>query len=286
MRDKAGRVSRTEVETRVPPFDVTIEVRGLEKSYLKKPVLRGIDLDIHRGTVFGYLGPNGAGKTTTVKILAGLQPEFEGQISVAGYDVRKHPREVKRRVGFVPEAAALYDGLTAVEFLDLIGKLREMEAPQLQRRIEALLEAFELTKRAHSRLGSYSKGMRQKVLLAAALLHDPEIVFLDEPLSGLDVASTTFVKELIRALADAGKTVFYCSHMMDIVERVCDRIVILHEGKIVADGSFEELARKTEDGSLETDVSLEKVFSELTGQEGPHGRVRKLLRALDIGDPS
>lgn len=264
------------MESSAPPpsEDVAIRLVGLRKRYLSREVLSGIDLEVSSGTVFGYIGPNGAGKTTTVKILAGLILDFEGSASVTGIDLREDAREIKRRIGFVPENAPLYEGLTAYELLELIGRLRELEEQLLERRAYSLLEAFGLASQAHARLGSFSKGMRQKVLLASSLLHDPDVLFLDEPLSGLDVESTIFVKELIRALAQAGKTIFYCSHMMDIVERVCDRIVILNGGVIVADGSFDELAHG------ERDRSLEEVFSELTGQHEPEDRVAQLIESL------
>jgi ABC-2 type transport system ATP-binding protein len=254
-----------------------IEVRGLEKSYGKQLVLDGIDLVVEPGTVFGYIGPNGAGKTTTVKILLGIQWEYRGDVRVAGLDVRKDFREVKRRVGYVPESAALYDGLTAHEHLLLFGRLRGMDDDLVEERAHELLGVLDLESRLHSPVGSFSKGMRQKLLIVAALLHDPEILFLDEPLSGLDVDSTIFLKELLRELADRGRTIFYCSHMMDVVERVCDRIVILHDGRVAADGSFEELSTGAHD------ASLEDVFHRLTGGAGASERVERFLAAL--GDP-
>ncbi|MEQ8768424.1 MAG: ABC transporter ATP-binding protein [Planctomycetota bacterium] len=255
--------------------DLAIRISGLKKRFHEKRVLQGLDLEIPRGMVFGYIGPNGAGKTTTVKILAGLDRQFDGEVEVAGFDVRSDPREVKRRIGFVAESAALYEGLTAWEFLELIGRMRSLSDRVIAHRAGELLKLFDLGSRAHTRLGSFSKGMRQKVLLSAALLDDPEILFLDEPLSGLDVASTILVKDLIRSLANAGKTIFYCSHMMDVVERVCDRIVILNDGVVAADGSFEELAHG------ERDRSLEQVFSSLTGQRSQASEIEHLLQAFD-----
>lgn len=255
-----------------------IVIRGLQKSFGRKQVLRGIDLVVDAGTVFGYIGPNGAGKTTTVKILLGIQGQFEGDVRVAGLNVRREFREVKRRVGYVPESAALYEGLTAWEFLLLLGRLRGMEDELVEARAAEFLEVFELGARMHSPLGGFSKGMRQKVMLTGALLHDPEVLFLDEPLSGLDVDSTTLLKELLRQLAHRGRTVFYCSHMMDVVERVCDRIAILDEGVVVADGSFEELAART------SDASLEAVFQRLTGGSGPVERVARMLGTLGVAE--
>ncbi|MHC5209646.1 MAG: ABC transporter ATP-binding protein [Planctomycetota bacterium] len=257
----------------------SILVRGLGKSFHGKAVLRGIDLEVQRGQVLGYIGANGAGKTTTVRILTGLLGDFEGTAEVAGHDVRHAPLEVKARIGYVPENAALYDALSVREFLLLVGRLHGLPDAVSLRRMEELLAAFGLAERIGSRLGSLSKGMRQKVLICSALLHDPQVIFLDEPLSGLDVASTILVKTLIRALADRGRTVFYCSHMMDVVERVCDRIVILSEGHIVADGTFEELSAARSGGSLES------IFAELTGAGGEDALAQRIVSAIDDGHP-
>ena len=217
-----------------------IEVRGLRKRYGERTVLGGIDLEVPRGTILGYVGPNGAGKSTTVKILCGLLAGFEGEVRVLGIDPRSDPVEVKRRIGYVPENAALFEQLTVAEHLLLVGRLHGLEDEKVKRRAVRFLELFELEERLGSRIASLSKGMRQKVLLTSALLHDPELVVLDEPLSGLDVNSAILVKEVVKALARDGKTVFYCSHVMDVVERVCDRITILDEGVLVAQGTFEE----------------------------------------------
>ena len=258
----------------------SILVRGLGKSFGGKPVLRGIDLAIEPGRVLGYIGANGAGKTTTVRILTGLLDDFEGTVEVAGHDVRTSPLEVKARIGYVPENAALYDALSVREFLLLVGRLHELPDAVSLRRMDELLAAFGLSERIASRLSALSKGMRQKVLISSALLHDPQVIFLDEPLSGLDVASTILVKTLIRALADRGRTVFYCSHMMDVVERVCDRIVILSEGRIVADGTFEELSAARSGGSLE------RIFAELTGAGGEEALAQRVVAALGAGGAS
>lgn len=248
--------------------------RGLVKSYGANRVLDGLDFEVEAGTVFGFIGANGAGKTTTVKVLAGMQSVFEGEVLVAGIDVSEDPRAVKERIGYVAENAVVYDGLTAWEYVALIGRLRRMDEKLIERRGGELLEILDLSARMHNRLSTFSKGMRQKVMLTCALLHNPEILFLDEPLSGLDVETTIFVKELIAALSREGRTIFYCSHMMDVVERVCDRIVILSEGKFVADGSFAELAARSDE------ASLEGLFSAVTGARSADGRVNDLLSVL------
>jgi ABC-2 type transport system ATP-binding protein len=254
--------------------EAAIELRGLRKSFGSRTVLDGIDLAIERGTILGYIGPNGAGKSTTVKILCGLMPQFEGEVRVLGLDPRADPLAVKRRIGYVAENAPLYELLTVAEFLLLVGRLHGLEDELVKRRATTFLEVFELSDRLGARIQTLSKGMRQKVLLTSALLADPEVVFLDEPLSGLDVNATILVKELIRALADAGKTVFYCSHVMDVVERVCDRIAILDGGRLVAQGSFEELQAARGGGSLE------EIFARLTSAGGQAEAARRLVTAM------
>lgn len=261
-----------------PMTTPAIELEGLSKAFGTKPVLDGIDLVVAPGQVFGYVGPNGAGKSTTVKILVGMLTGFEGRATVAGFDVKRRPLEVKRRIGFLPENAKLFDALTVREHLLLVGRLQGLDDARILGRAKVLLEGFELDTRIGSRLDALSKGMRQKVMIVGSLLHDPELLFLDEPLSGLDVHSTVLLKELIQALAAAGKTIFYCSHMMDVVERVCDRIAVLADGKIVAEGSFEELAAARGEGE-----TLERIFLELTAGGGEAERARHMLSAFRDG---
>ncbi len=253
-----------------------IEVRGLRKRYAGGPwVLDGIDLSVAPGTIQGFIGPNGAGKSTTVKILCGLIPDFEGEVRVAGCDPRVDPVEVKRHIGLVPENAALFDALTVAEFLLFVGRLKEVDDDVIRRRGQTFLEVFELADRLGARIGELSKGMRQKVLLTSALLHDPRILFLDEPLSGLDVNASILIKDLVRRLADEGRAVFYCSHVMDVVERVCDRIAIVDDGKVAAEGTFDEIQARRGGGSLE------RIFADLTSEGDVAPRVDRLIEALD-----
>ncbi len=238
-----------------------IRVHDLKMAYRDQPVLRGVDLSVGPGQILGYLGPNGAGKTTTVRILAGMLEGFTGEVEVCGHDVARDPLAVKRHIGFVPEQAALYDQLTPLEFLDLVAALHELDARATRSKATDLLETLGLEPgELRRRLETYSKGMRQKVLLVAGLVHDPQVLFLDEPLSGLDANTALIVKEILHALRDRGKTVFYCSHVLDVVERTCDRIVILADGRIVADGTFEDLQAQ------QTGRSLERIFTELTSE--------------------
>lgn len=250
-----------------------ISISHLEKWYGTKQILKGINLDIYPGQVIGYIGPNGAGKSTTVKILTGLIDDFKGEVRIAGIDLREDPLAVKAQIGYVPENAELYDVLTPIEYLDFVGKLYGMEEETIATRVMKLLQAFGLEENARQRMDSFSKGMKQKVLLISGIVHNPQIIILDEPLSGLDANAVITVKELIALLAKEGKTIFYCSHMMDVVEKVSDRIMLINQGTIVADGTFEQL--KAEHGD-----SLERIFSKLTGKEDGGTDAANIISAL------
>jgi ABC-2 type transport system ATP-binding protein len=236
-----------------------IQIRDLSKFFGKKQVLHGINLDIMPGQVIGYIGPNGAGKSTTVRILAGLDDRFNGTVRIKGMDVTEDSIAIKRIIGYIPELAELYDVLSPMEFLLLIGRLYDMEDQQIEERATRMLEFLGLKDKLHDRMDTFSKGMRQKVLLVSGLLHNPEIIFMDEPLSGLDANAVILVKEIILRLVEQGKTVIYCSHNMDTVEKISDRIILIADGKVVADGTFHDLKRSEGD-------TLEKLFSQLTGQ--------------------
>lgn len=250
-----------------------IRISNLRKAYGSKQVLKGIDLDIYPGQVIGYIGPNGAGKSTTVKILTGLISDFEGQVIVNDIDIQENPLAVKSQIGYVPENAELYDVLTPMEYLDFVGKLYGMEDALIEQRSLQLLKAFGLEAQAYNRMDTFSKGMRQKVLLISGIIHNPQIIILDEPLSGLDANAVIVVKELISLLAKEGKTIFYCSHMMDVVEKVSDRIMLIAEGSIIADGSFEQLKTNQSD-------SLEQIFSKLTGKENGNEEASHIISAI------
>lgn len=238
-----------------------ISIRNLRKSYgtgdKAKEVLKGIDLDIYPGQVIGYIGPNGAGKSTTVKILSGILTGFEGEITVLGHNLRTDSMEIKKRIGYVPEIGAIYDLLTPNEYLGFIGKLYGIDQHALNNRISLLLAFFGMDKHADQRMDTFSKGMKQKILIISGLINNPEILFLDEPLSGLDANAVILVKEMLTRLAAEGKTIFYSSHLMDVVEKISDRIILINNGVVVADGSFDTL--KTENAE-----TLEKLFAQLT----------------------
>lgn len=251
-----------------------ITMHNLRKSYGDKEVLHGIDLEIAPGQVIGYIGPNGAGKSTTVRILAGLDSQFSGEVTVRGMDIRTEALEIKKHIGYIPEQTEIYDVLTPREFLQMLGRLQGMEEDLIQARMQKMLSYFGMDIHIDDRMDTFSKGMRQKVLLVSGLLHNPEIIFMDEPLSGLDANTVILVKEIIQQLAEQGKTIIYCSHIMDTVEKISDRIILIADGTVVADGSIEML-RQTEADTLES------IFSNLTGQSGFDERASDFMKAFD-----
>jgi len=252
-----------------------IDVEGVWRQYGANVALHGITFRVGPGEILGFLGPNGAGKSTTVKILTGMIKPDRGRAMVAGFDVVRDPIEVKKRVGYVPESAALYESLTAREYLELIASLYHLPAESTRGRVVDLLDRFGLSHAIDQRLSEYSKGMKQKVLIISALLHRPEVLFLDEPLTGLDANAALVVKELIRGLAAQGRTIFFCSHVLEVVERVCSRIVIVNQGRIVADGTAADIARQT--GA----ATLEAAFVAMTGTRDAAQVTHDLLEALE-----
>lgn len=238
--------------------EIAIKIKDLKMNYGMKQVLNGINLEVYKGEVIGYIGPNGAGKSTTVKIMLGLLEGYQGKIEVLGRDI-SDDAEYKRRIGYVPETADLYESLTAREYLTFIGELYGLSYDVADKKAQKLVKLFEIDEVYDSRIMACSKGMKQKILIISSLLHNPDIIFWDEPLSGLDANSVMVVKEILAQLAAQGKTIFYSSHIMDVVEKISDRIILLDGGSIVADGSFHELQDKCREGSLE------EIFNQLTG---------------------
>jgi ABC-2 type transport system ATP-binding protein len=251
-----------------------LEVRGLCKRYSGAPVLDGISFVLRAGEVTGYLGPNGAGKSTTVKILTGLLQPSEGQVLWNGDDISRNLTDYKSRLGYVPEEPLLYPFLTGREYLQLVGRLRGIPEKTLNEKTDALLNLFSLHRYSHSILSSYSKGMQQKILLAAALLHNPDMLILDEPLSGLDVTSSLIVRNLICSLAREGKVILFSSHILELVEKVCSRVMILHKGVLVADDSVEGLRDPMQLHSLED------VFSQLVIHEDTEKIARDIVAVM------
>lgn len=257
-----------------------ISLQNVYKNYGTKQVLKGINLTIYPGQVIGYIGPNGAGKSTTVKILCGLISDYEGEVVIEGINLKDDPIAVKAKIGYVPELAELYDVLTPAEFLGFMAELYNMPKELARDRIIKMLTAFGLEGNMHQRMDTFSKGMRQKVLIVSGLLHNPDIIILDEPLSGLDANSVIIVKDLISKLAKEGKTIFYCSHMMDVVEKVSDRIVLINEGTVIADGSFIELQQQ------QGNQSLEQIFAHMTAKESLSDAADQLMNAFGNQNPS
>ena len=235
----------------------SLEARNLTKRYSGLAVVDRVDFVLKPGEVTGYLGPNGSGKSTTVKMITGLIEPSDGQVLYGGESISKDIVGYKRLLGYVPEEPFLYLHLSGAEYLEMVGQLRGIPQKKLEEKIAAFLRLFDLYSDRFSPLSAYSKGMKQKVLIAAALLHDPQIVILDEPFSGLDVNSVLVLKHLVQALGEAGKVVLYSSHVLEVVEKVCARVVILNHGRVVANESVSGLR------SLMHLPNLEAIFSQM-----------------------
>ena len=239
--------------------EVILEITDLKKNYGPKSVLNGVSLQVKKGEIIGYIGPNGAGKSTTVKIILGIEDDYAGEIKIFGHDISDGNIGYKRKIGYVPEIAEVYDNLTGQEYLTFIGELYGLDLELADYKAKSLMGLFGIGEVYYSRIASYSKGMRQKLLIISSLLHKPELLFFDEPINGLDANSVMIFKEIMTQLSEQGKTIFYSSHIMDVVEKISSRIILLHDGKIAADGTFEELKQQNTEGSLE------QIFNQLTG---------------------
>lgn len=255
-----------------------IEINDLKMSYEKdtEDILKGIDLKVYPGQIIGYIGPNGAGKSTTVKILLGILNNYRGEVKIFGKDISKDGIEYKRKIGYVPETPEIYDDLTGEEYLMFLGEVYGMEPEQIDTKSQKLMSLFGIEEAYNSRISSYSKGMKQKLLIIASLIHNPDILFLDEPLSGLDANSVMIFKEVLAQLAALGKTIFYSSHIMEVVEKISDRILLIKDGIIVADGTFDELKSKSKEGSLEA------IFNELTGFNKHRDIASEFIKAIEV----
>lgn len=250
-----------------------LEVENLTKRYRGITALDNASFCIRPGEILGYLGPNGSGKSTTVKIITGLIDPSDGIVKFNGRPVSDDPVGFKRRMGYVPEEPQLYGHLTGTEYLVFVARLRGIECAHALRRAEDLMRLFALHDARHSAMVSYSKGMRQRVLLAAAILHDPELLILDEPFSGLDVNAAQLLRGLLQVFAREGKMILFSSHVLEVVEKVCSRVVILYKGKIVLADSIENLR-----SSMAPD--LEKVFAQATHQEDAVPVAESILAAV------
>ena len=253
-----------------------LELRNLTKLYRGIPSIENVNLTIAPGEIVGYLGPNGAGKSTTVKIITGLLEPTEGRVLFEGKDIRDDMVRFRTLLGYVPEDAHLYTYLSALEYLALVGRLRGMSEKLIERKANQLLKILSLASWRHSPISVYSKGMRQRVLIAAALMHDPKLLVFDEPLSGLDVVSSRLFKDLLQALAAEGKVILYISHVLETVEQVCQRVVVIAKGRILADAPPSHLAK------LMKLPNLEGVFAQLVQQEDTAALAANLVDVMKV----
>lgn len=253
-----------------------LEAHRLIKRFSGVTAVRDVSFAVQPSEVLGYLGPNGAGKTTTVQMLIGLLEPTSGTVLFNGRDITCDLVEYRRHVGYVPEEPQVYPFLSGREYLQLVGRLREIPAPVLERKINALLELFGLGPDAEQAIGSYSKGMKQKILISAALLHDPDVLIFDEPLSGLDVTTVMVFRHLVRTLAERGKIILYSSHVLEVVEKVCSKVIVLYRGQVAAHDSVEHLR------DLMSRDSLEDVFAQLVVREDPERIARDIAEVVAI----
>jgi ABC-2 type transport system ATP-binding protein len=256
----------------IPGSSALIKTQHLVKRFGDKSAVNDVSFEVYSGEVFGFLGPNGAGKTTTIKMIVGLLQPSSGTVKVSGYDVQAQPLQAKAASGYVPDTPNLYPKLSGRELLRFVGDLYEIERQQVERRIDELLRLFELEQAADDPLDSYSHGMQQKAALASALIHDPKVLVLDEPTVGLDPRSARLIKDMLRQMAERGAAVFLSTHILEIAERMCDRIGIINKGELIAVGSMEELRSL---GKGET--SLEDIFLSLTGG-AEYAEIAEVLR--------
>ena len=237
-----------------------IEIKNLTKKYVDFPAVNNLNLSIQKGEIFGFIGPNGAGKTTTIKMISGILLPTSGTVMIAGISMKDHPEKAKSKIGFIPDRPYLYEKLTGMEFLKFVADLYGVDSDIFSKKAEQHLKMFSLLDWADELIESYSHGMKQRLIMAAALLHDPEVIIVDEPMVGLDPVAIIMVKDLFRNLAKQGVTIFMSTHTLKIAEDICDRIGIIHKGHLIATGTTEDLQRKAQI----SDADLEQVFLNLT----------------------
>lgn len=235
-----------------------LKLEHVSKSFGSKEVLKDINFSVDRGEIIGYIGSNGAGKSTTIKLILGLINDYDGDVFIFGEKV-KGQSEYKKRIGYVPEVSDMYDNLTAYEYISFIGMLYGIEEDTAVAKAKEMMSVFGIDDAIYGRIHTFSKGMRQKLSIVTAMLHNPDILFLDEPLGGIDANSVLVFKEIMQKLKEAGKTIFYSSHILEVVEKLSDRILLINEGRIVIDGTVKDVM------SRQTDSSLEAIFNDVTG---------------------
>jgi ABC-2 type transport system ATP-binding protein len=253
-----------------------LQVQHLYRSFRGIPAVEDVSFQVGAGEIIGFLGPNGAGKSTTVKMITGMLRSHDGHVLFDGRNIHDQMIEYRKILGYVPEEAHLYSYLSGLEYLQFVGRLRGMREAIIEHKAGSLLSLLNLESWQHTPISSYSKGMRQRVLIAAALLHDPRLLIFDEPLSGLDVVSSRLFKDLLELLAAEGKAVLYISHVLETVEQLCDRVIVIAKGKVLADAKPSEL---TELMSL---PNLESVFAQLVQQQDTRSAARQILEVMKI----
>lgn len=250
-----------------------LRLEHLSKKFGNKEVLKDINFSVNSGEIIGYIGSNGAGKSTTIKIILGLIDDYDGDVYVFGEKVKgKH--EYKRKIGYVPEISDMYDNLTAYEYIGFIGNLYGLGSLNAVAKAKEMMSVFGIEDAIDGRIHTFSKGMRQKLSIITGMLHNPDILFLDEPLSGIDANSVMVFKEIIQGLKNQGKTIFYSSHILEVVEKLSDRILLLNEGNIVLDGTMDEVREK------QSDSTLESIFNDVTGFHDHEMLVNKFISAF------
>ena len=253
-----------------------LQLTGIVKRYGDFAAVNGLDLTVPRGEIFGFLGPNGAGKTTTIRMLAGVLEPTEGRIVIGGYDLKTHAMQAKSRIGYIPDRPFLYEKLSGGEFLRFVAGIWGKDEPASEERADGLLEIFNLQEWKHELIETYSHGMRQKLLITSALIHQPELIVVDEPMVGLDPRSARILKDLFRVYVERGGTVFLSSHTLEVVEAVCDRIAIIREGVIIAKGTMDDLRVQVDSG----EADLEEIFLKVTGNDDMAAVVAGLQESL------
>lgn len=253
-----------------------LELQNLSKSYRGIPAIKNVNFCVGAGEIVGYLGANGSGKSTTVKIITGLLQPNDGRVMFQGRNIRDDLVSFRALLGYVPEEAHVYTYLSGFEYLQLVGRLRGMDERLIQLKANKLLQLLDLESWRHSPISMYSKGMKQRVLIAAALMHDPKLLIFDEPLSGLDVLSARLFKDLLQELAKEGKAILYISHVLEVVEQICDRVVVISKGKIMADASPSELTR------LMQLTTLESAFAQIVKQQDTSIVAQELVQVMKV----
>jgi len=269
--------SRIVEPDRMSQNDPILELRGAVKRYGDFTAVKGLDLEVRRGEVFGFLGPNGAGKTTTIRMVAGVLQPTAGRVLLGGDDLHADPEAAKQRIGYIPDRPYLYEKLSGGEFLRFVAGLWGHHGPETEAQADRLLRLFSLEEWKDELIESYSHGMRQKLLISSALLHQPELIVVDEPMVGLDPRSARILKDLFRAYTKNGGTIFLSTHTLEVAEALCDRIAIIQHGEVIASGTMDELRADAADGS----AHLEEIFLKLTGGDDMAEIVRGLQEALE-----